>query len=118
MDARDAILRAVLQINAAELGEEDVPTDSPLALFFERASRDSLRKSLPGVDDVSWNEPLTKAAEEKPWSNPLNFSRGSVGFLRKIDRLETVTTADGTKWQHAFSGTELIDARQIDESEE
>jgi hypothetical protein len=77
MDARDAILRAVLQINAAELGEEDVPTDSPLALFFERASRDSLRKSLPGVDDR-----LASYAKSTAWKplQPPTARSGSTRF--------------------------------------
>ena len=115
MDARDAILKATLRIDSDELADVDVAVDSPLALFFERASRDTLRKSLPGVVDAEWNEPLTKATEEKPWSNPLGFSRGTIGFIRKIDRIEKTTNADGQVWQHAYSGDELVDARQIEE---
>jgi hypothetical protein len=70
-----------------------------------------------GVSDVSWDEqvsaPLTKTAELRPFANPLNFSKSSIGYKLRVTRVEHKTHDDGEKWAYAFSGDELVDAHLI-----
>ena len=119
-NATNAVLKAFLEVDSDDLADVDVPTDGPLDNFFERATQDRLRKSLPGLDDLEWNAPLapvTKAAPTAEFSNPLGFSKTSAGYRMRIDRMEEKVTADG-KWMYAYSGDELVDAREIQETEE
>jgi hypothetical protein len=102
-----------------ELVLDDRELVDPIKTFLERNERDQMQKSMPGISDSRWDEPLAVAPlekrQEKSFSNPLGFSKGSMGFKLKIDRIEEKISAEGERWKYGYSGDELVDARIVQE---
>jgi hypothetical protein len=84
--------------------------------FLEKAVGDALGKGVAGVSDFSWDAPMTaafaKSSVSEPFSNPLSFSKSSVGYKLGVTRIEE-KQIDGEKWAYAYSGDELVDAHLI-----
>jgi hypothetical protein len=103
-------LKAILG-DDVELKDSDIPTAHPLSEFLCRFEHDQVRKGLPGVEDADWNDSLIEKAE-KPFKNPLGFDKSSRGYQLRIDRIEQKVINDEI-WEHAYSGSELVEAREI-----
>jgi hypothetical protein len=88
----------------------------PFKRVIADAAKNMLNKS-PGVADFSWDAPMTAAPVEKcaePFTNPLKFSKSSIGFKLRVTRIGE-QTVNGEKWAHAYSGDDLVDARVVSE---
>jgi YD repeat-containing protein len=93
-----------------------LPPRDAVEKFFEKAAFDqALEKSGgPLAPDLSWDEPLT-APLEKSFTNPLRFTKGSIGQKLGIVRVERKVDAEGETWSYAYNTAgELVDARVIE----
>jgi hypothetical protein len=89
---------------------EEVTAD-PIGSFLEKVEANRiLGKAV--LQETSWNEPLAKAAPEKPFANPLGFEKSSIGYKLKIVRVEDKRIEDGTRWAYAYNEAgDLVDAK-------
>ena len=71
-------------------------------------------KRAGSVGDAAWDEPMTPtfAKGSEPFSNPLGFSKSSIGYKLRVTRVEDKTIGD-EKWAYAYSNDELVEARLI-----
>jgi hypothetical protein len=90
---------------------------NPVENFVNKAAEDHLKKGAAGaLVDISWDQPFAAPREKRaePFTNPLNFSKGSMGYKLKITRVEE-KMIDGEKWNYSYAGDDLVDARVVNE---
>jgi hypothetical protein len=89
----------------------DIP--HPLDKFMRHES--VLAKSSPVAADPTWDEPLTVSTPlEKSFTNPLGFTKWSMGYRLGIVRVEE-KEINGERWSRAYNQAgELVEARVIE----
>src|ERR1700686_1398983 len=111
-----AFVRSILGTDFfQELSECNASVDDPVGKFLDRVQRTEVNNAVPGITNEFWDaeKHADAAPSEKNFSNPLKFSKASIGYSLGIVRIQE-ELIDGERWNFAYNRAgECVGSRLI-----
>ena len=102
----------IQKVYDSDSDHSDIP--HPLDKLFRDTRHEAVLAKSSVAADPTWDEPLTVSTLEKSFTNPLGFTKWSMGYRLGIVRVEE-KEINGERWSRAYNQAgELVEARLIE----